>query len=293
MGSVSLPGWGDIISVPKGPKPTKDQIKEFYRARRAGSEPQLPEDVTEEIKRRRNIRDKIQSSAAPDTSRAWTNVMTWLDDTQDLFSLVAFGGRLAARLMPKIMGRFIPGIGWVLLAADILKLLTMAAMIIQPFFVAMCHGWSKGVAGALPALMMGNAAKLKGHGIAGLNPFRRYAQQARIAKLGGRLFRVPELIEMAQAMKTITGYGLTLGGIMGTITESAYAIELATRGQPVEIRVDGGARVKLSGTDSTAYSPGSTNGLSGIYKIAATISSNPTDRAIAKSKADAYRQLGQ
>lgn len=287
--TISLPGWDSIVSIPRGPQPSRDQIKEYYRAQRQGRRPDLPQDVVDEIKRRRDIRERIQSSATPATAQHWTRVMTWLDDAQDLGSVAAFAGRVFYRALPKIAGRLLPVLGWVLLAGDILKLLTLAASIIQPFFVGLCHGLRTGLIGALPPLVMGNAAKLIGHSITGMNPFSRRARLARARRFGGRLFRAGELLELAQASKTLTGYGLTLGGIMGTITESAYAIELAIRGKPVEIAVPGGTRISLTGESTLA--PGSPTGLIALYEAIARNTADPNVAAGIRANADALRHV--
>lgn len=290
--TISLPGWDSIIAIPHGKPPTKAQYREYYAAKRQHRRPDLPQDVTAEIERRSDIRSRIQSSATPDTAQAWTKILTTLDDAQDLFSLVALAGRLFGRVAPKVLGRIIPGLGWILLGSDILKLLTLLASLLQPFFVAMCHGLSMGLSASLPALTIGNAAKLIGHGLTGLNPFSRAARLARQAKFTGKLFRMGEALEIAQAAKTLTGYGLTLGGIMGTITESAYALELAARGQPISIATPGGGRLALTGETGTATHAGSPAGLSKLYDAMGTMMINPADKAAAQAKADALRQYG-
>ena len=245
--TITLPGWGDIISIPHGPPPTKAERDEYRKAKREGRPPNLSADRIAEIERRMRIRERIQTSTTPTTAQGWTRILTWLDDAQDLFSIAAFTGRLFFRFAPKTLGRFIPGLGWIFLAADILKLLTLLASLIQPFFVALCHGVFTGIAGALPPLLMGNAAKLAAHGVMGLNPFSRAARLARTSKLTGKLFRFGEMLEMAQAMKTLTGYGLTLGGILGAITETAYGIELNLRGVPTTIQTSGGTKIVTTG----------------------------------------------
>lgn len=266
--AVNLPGWRDIIAIPRGDPPTKDQIREYYAAKRQGRAPTLSPDDVANIEQRRSRRERMMSSAAPETARNWGKVLTWLDDAQDLFSLIAFGGRLALKLTPadaywaaigvmkgtrwtaaiapRILGRLIPGLGWALLAADILKLLTMLSSLIAPFFVATCEGFVMGALGAMPAMMMGNAAKLIGHGITGLNPFSRAAQLKRVAKFGGKLFRFGEMLEIAQAAKTLTGYGLTLGGLVGTFQEIFYGAALQLRGEQVDIRLPGGKQLIVS-----------------------------------------------
>lgn len=291
-GTVSLPGWRNIISIPGGAPPTKDEWRRYYQAQRTGRPPDLPPDRIAEIERRISIINSFKNSVTPSTGNAWTNILTWLDDTQDLFSLISIGGRLAARLAPKLLGRLIPGLGWVLLASDILKLLTMLSSIVQPFFVGLCHGWQKGVAAALPAALIGNAAKLLGHGWTGLNPFSRSAQLARVAKFGGKLFRVGEILEILQAMKTLTGYGLTLGAIMGTITQSAYALQLLLNGQPVDILVPGTTGTRIGLTTGTVYSSGSPQNLATLYSQIGAMTTNPIDRANANAHARALRQLG-
>lgn len=244
--TVNLPGWQDIISIPRGEKPTREQIREYYAARRAGRNPNLTADQIANIERRRSIRERIQSSAQPETAKNWGRVLTWLDDAQDLFSLLAFTGRFTTKLAPRLLGRLIPGLGWVLLAGDILKLLTLISSLIAPFFVAACHGITTGILGGMPAMMMGNAAKLLGHGITGLNPFSRAARLARAAKFSGRLFRFGEILEMAQAAKTLTGYGLTLGGLVGMVQEVFYGAALQLRGEKVELRLPGGQQIQVS-----------------------------------------------
>lgn len=291
--NISIPGWRSIISMPKGPKPTRAQYRAYYAARRSKLRPELPEDVVGEIERRMDMREKIKTSTMPTVAQGWARVMTWVDDTQDLFSLLTFGGRLAIRWLPKILGRFIPYLGWVLLASDILRLLTLLGGIIQPFWITHCLGFSKGAASVIPSLVMGNAAKLIGHRLTGNNPFGRLARLKRAKKFVGKLFRVGEFIEMAQALKTITGYGLTLGSLMGAVGEAAYGAELAIRGEPVSIRVQGGASIALNHSDGGAYAPGSPGGLSKIYRAYGQMLASPEARAQANARADALEGIGE
>lgn len=290
--TISLPGWEDIISIPHGPKPSKAELSEYYKAKAAKRAANIPPDRIAEIERRNSTRQRMLSSTIPAEAQKWGNVLTWLDDAQDLFSLVTVGGRIAVRAAPKALGRFIPGLGWVLLAADILKLLTLLASLAQPFFVGMCAGWRKGTAAAIPALAMGNALKLMGHGIASLNPFSRASILARQAKFAGKLFRVGEMLEFAQAMKTLTGYGLTLGGIMGTIYETSYAIELFLRGGKVNIRAGGSSNAQISLSDGTAYGGGSPAGMAKIYSKLADTITDPTSKANAKARAQQLADIG-
>lgn len=291
MPTISLPGWRDIISIPHAPPPTPDEYREYRDAAKRQRPPNLTTDRIDEIERRRAIRSRIQESTTPQTARRFQNILTWLDDAQDMFAILTVAGRLAARAFPKILARLIPGLAWVLLAADILKLLTLLTSIIQPFFVALCDGWRRGLIGGLPPLLLGNAAKLIGHGITGLNPFSRAARLARQAKFAGRLLRAGELLELAQAMKTLTGYGLTLGGIMGTITEIGYAIEMLIRGQGVEIAVSGPTQTRIRLADGTTYHAARPHVLASTLEHVARTHADPTIKELAAYKARTLRAI--
>jgi hypothetical protein len=145
--------------------------------------------------------------AVPQTLAWIPGLINWFDDIEDLISTAApFLAAFAKRIAP----RALPGIGWLLLAADI----------------------SNALVGILGAPLVGRLPKAKA--------WQDLIQAAALRRLppAQRLFPdtvragIGYLLEAGQALKTLTGYGLQLGGIMATISETIWAIIRA----PLETR---------------------------------------------------------
>jgi hypothetical protein len=71
--------------------------------------------------------------------------------------------------------------------------------------------------------------------LASNNPYSQEARAARRFKLGRGSPSLGALLETFQTTDQLYGVGLSFGGIVGAISEGAYAAELNSRGQPVTV----------------------------------------------------------
>lgn len=92
--TVNLPGWDDVIKLPIGPRPTQAERAEFSAARRERRAPALDPLVAQQIARDRARAIDRAQSAQPEATRAWTSILTAIDNVQDLISTVSTLGRL-------------------------------------------------------------------------------------------------------------------------------------------------------------------------------------------------------
>lgn len=163
------------------------------------------------LKRERIERMQTHESPVPDELQWIPSVINTLDDAQDLL----FTGLVLAKpLLSRLPARFLPGLGWVLTANDALNLGTavLASTLAG-------KGPKKSALDAL-ALLAGGKAR-------------------RIDRAAGFLEKTPWFgfaIQAPQALVNLTGYGLQLGALMGTITESRWAALGALDGAQVEFR---------------------------------------------------------
>ncbi len=145
----------------------------------------------------------------------------------------------AARgLGSKVLGRLIPGLGYILLVGDLINILGYLGIAGMFGYGALCFGTGKALAGAATPLVMRATGALgpcglreKVAAIGELNPFsmtRRAARQARLARATPSL---GNLLELLQTTDQFWGVGLSFGAIVGSFTEGAYAAELNSRGQ--------------------------------------------------------------
>jgi hypothetical protein len=219
-----LPGWDDIL--------------------RLGA---VPPGMTEaDIKaRRKRIAARIRQSTTPPAQQAIANVINAIDDVQDLASFAGLAARMVLRAAPRVAARFVPILGWVATASDVLNLLS---------FLALTGGIALGIRSEGPlagATAIAGPAFVKAalkremwtmlrrsafknvrsnaltDTLAELFAQRRAAQAANVARYGaviGKPLRFTELLEAGQALETLTGYGISLGAIMGFLSDASWAL---------------------------------------------------------------------
>jgi len=148
-------------------------------------------------------------------------------------ALLGLGTRAALRILPVV--------GWALLAADLLNLLSLLGMLAMPAYAALCKGPEDALAAGVPAAVFKQALKRETWTMHSLNPFSRTARASRLARAAGRLPGFSNLLEVAQTTENLFGYGLTLGGLTGMMMESAYAVQRASRGEATSVNFSGAA----------------------------------------------------
>lgn len=220
--TVTIPGWDDIIHIQPRPQPTPAQVNEYWRARRANRDPDLPPDIRDELDRKREVTRRIRTSASPEYAKAFGSILTSLDNVQDMLSTLATFGRLAMWIAPRLAGRMLPGVGLIILAADILNLMSFLTMAATPLYALLCGGIGEAFAAGMPSLLFKQALKRETWKMANLNPWSSRARFTRTLRAAPRLPGFSNLIEVAQTMDQLFGVGLSLGGIMGALQEAMY-----------------------------------------------------------------------
>jgi hypothetical protein len=159
---------------------------------------------------------RILESPAPDWARKYSTVMTWIDDIQDTASVVYPLLHLAFKVAPKFASKWIPIAGWLLAGYDILNLLNAIGR----------------------APLTGMKAKRDFCTFFKQNPFGFWARYERAVKIRNWKPNWADAIQAAQVLDQFTGMGLSLGSIMGLITDSAFGAYRYVTGQPVRFSFD-------------------------------------------------------
>ena len=176
---------------------------------------QLPATMTEEEIRAKKRRQFLQILGSPSSNwmRSYATVMTWLDDIQDASTTVMVAGMLLRKYMPRLLARFVPILGWALLAHDILGLaVAIGRAPVTP--MAGKRIWCK---------------EMKG------NPFSKRARKARNRRVLTFKPSWGNLIEVLQTTDIVTGIGISLGSSVGYITDLAAGIYRKATGQRVTV----------------------------------------------------------
>ena len=125
-------------------------------------------------------------------------VGTSLDNIEDALVTITVLGRIAVKIAPRLLGKIVPGLGWLLLGSDMLNALNLAA-------------W---------ASFAGRAGKRKLEDLAEKNPFHVKAKANRALKLKRTWPTFGEYLEILQTTDQLFGIGLCLGGLMGMVTDT-------------------------------------------------------------------------
>jgi len=144
--------------------------------------------------------------------------------------------RAAAQLLVRSGAlRLLPYVGVVLLVSDLLNLLSLVGMIATPLYAMACAGPSAALAAGFPTAVFKRGPKKILTSLTTRNPLARGAHAKRLLKAASHRIGLPELIEAAQTTDQMFGIGLSFGGVVGLLAESAASVELAARGVPVQV----------------------------------------------------------
>lgn len=173
----------------------------------------LPIDALDNIdlKRQRIARMKSAKSPMPGFLQWIPNVINKLDDAQDLLWT---GLVLAKPLLKRLPARFVPYLGWVLLANDILNLATML----------------------LGTAASGRPSKVKVRKAFTSLPFSRKNRISKVAGFMGKTRWLPFALQAGQALESLTGYGLRLGALMAASNDLLWAGMRKLQGKKVIFR---------------------------------------------------------
>lgn len=149
--------------------------------------------------------------------------------------------RATLGLTARLAGRFVPVVGWILLASDVLNLLSLLGMMASPAYALACAGPQTALAAGIPAALFKRALKAETWSMHNLNPFSRQARATRQLRAAGRLPGVANLIEVAQTTDQLFGVGASFGGLVGMLNESMFGAAAYADGQTVQVNLPGAA----------------------------------------------------
>lgn len=256
--TINVPAWSDIVRT--GPRtPVTDEDWAIQRHfEQAGLPSPLSAEVQNSIRDRREIARRIRNSAIPEYQQGVSQLVTVVDNVQD----AALTASVGARVTMPVLGRFGDWLAPAVLAmgriAVLLNWLNSALMIFGVLYAAACQGPRQAVAQYSVKNLAGagfgliHAILPRSRGIpgprpgAGLKPrmaatMTGIPQGRALAGMKGSrwgLARISfgEALQAAQVAADVTGYGLSLGAVMGFIGETAYAAERLTRGEHIRVR---------------------------------------------------------
>ena len=196
--AVNVPGFSDVIHIiPQATISAEERAAHLWAIKRGLPSPLSPAQVFAlQYKKFRFVR--ALATATPDWMKNFGAVATVLDNVEDALVTVAVLGRLAVKAAPKLLGRVIPGLGWLLIGSDILNL---ANLITWAGFASM-------------------DGKRSIEALAERNPFHAKAAARRTLKLDRAIPTFGEILEVLQTTDQLFGVGLCLGGLMGMITDA-------------------------------------------------------------------------
>lgn len=157
--------------------------------------------------------NQILASPAPEWVRKYSTAMTFLDDVQDATSVIYPAIAMLSRVLPKVMNRILPVLGWLMLAGDLLNL-------------------AIGI-GRLP--MAGMGGKRLNCKFLNQNPFGKMARLQRAGLLRNYKPGIADLLQVAQTTDNIIGVGLSLGPLVGLIQDAITGAYRYATGEKVRI----------------------------------------------------------
>jgi hypothetical protein len=194
---VNIPGFEDIIHIGTLAKISDSEMA----AHRAAQKLKAPSPLSSEQLRTLAVKKARFLRALQSPTPSWVNniasVAQALDNVEDGLVTLSVFGRLGSYATKKLWQREIPGVGWVMLGADILNFFNMIS-------------W---------ATFAASGGKRKLEDLAERNPFHKKAKARRATKLKRTWPAFGEALEIAQTCDQLFGYGLCLGGILGMITD--------------------------------------------------------------------------
>ena len=199
---LDIPGWDDIIHVQPPPTIMEWEMEEHRKRRKKGEKSNLTQRQLNHLAKKRERYLRMKRSPTPEIVKCISKIMTEYDDLEDGLVTAAVAGRLLIKLLPRLMGRFIPCFGWCLLAADVINLFQVMTWL--PFF--------------------GMSAKRTKETLTERNPLGRKAKLKRLKRMKRVIPTFGEFLEIAQTTDQLFGVGICLGPIMGYCVDAASAV---------------------------------------------------------------------
>lgn len=197
--SINIPGFEDVMHIiPIASISTEERAAHMWAIERGLPSP-LSESQLKALKFKKYRFLRALASPTPTWLKTYGAVATSLDNVEDGLVTISVLGRIAAKAAPKLTKKLIPGLGWVLLGSDILNLANLMSWL--PF--------------------SSNKSKRGVETLAERNPFHAKAKARRTLKLQRTVPTFGEFLEILQTTDQLFGVGLSLGGLMGMVWDTA------------------------------------------------------------------------
>lgn len=194
---INIPGFEDIVHIGTLAKISDSEMAAHRTAQRYKTPSPLTGDQLRTLATKKARFLRALASPTPSWVNNISAVMQALDNVEDGFVTVSVFGRLGSYATKKLWQREIPGVGWVMLGADILNFFNI-------------FSWTT-------FTTMGYKRKLEA--LLERNPFHAKMKAKRTMKLKRTWPTFGEALEIAQTCDQLFGYGLCLGGIVGMATD--------------------------------------------------------------------------
>jgi hypothetical protein len=209
---VIAPYFSDIVHFPIVPDISPGEWKYYYRCIKEGKEPDLPEIKKRYCEARYMRYQRMLASPVPKWRRCMSAILGAIDDAEDALTVGAIAGRFAIKAAPRLLGRFVPVLGWMLLADDILNLMNLVGRL--PFGSRM--------------------VKRRFYDFFHKNPFARKVNLVRAHNFLSKGPGIGAWLEAAQVLDNVIGVGLCLGPIYGYLDDVFFGWVRTIAGQRVD-----------------------------------------------------------
>jgi len=213
--TVTVPGLSDIIhwGVPK--PMTEREARDWRNKDWKAFSSERREELTQMKKKKKERYQAMLASPTPEFVTNAGSILTSLDDAQDAISSLAFVGRIAAKLAPRLLAKFFTGpVGWLLMANDILNLIIAI--------------------GQYPFMPM--QSKRLAEQCTSSNPFSKKAKVKRSKKVRSWKPTKGDVIQLLQTTDQVFGYGISLGPIVGLFQDVVAGTVRTIMGDPVKVK---------------------------------------------------------
>jgi hypothetical protein len=212
--TVSQPDWRDVFHYKFPVVMDEEEATNWKDKNWAAFTPRRLDEIREwkEARKRRYI--QMMGSPTPKVIRAFGSYATMIDNAQDTLVTASILGRIAMKVFPKMMRRAVPVVGWAMLGADILNVMSLFALV--PF--------------------LSKAAKRGHFSWSGLNPWSKEAKLARAAKMMKWIPSYGDILQALQVSDSVCGFGICLGPIVGFMQDYFWGTCRTAFGQPVKFK---------------------------------------------------------
>lgn len=161
---------------------------------------------SEEARLAKWLRYQNRSTALPELFQSLPQIINYVDDAEDILGTALIAAKY---LVPKLLVRFTPIVGWAVMADDVLNGIT--GVLAVPLSAG---GMSR----------FGRAAKAEGlrgliHSVGGRSASVQRGDEFMNARSSGLGFA----LQAGQVLDSFTGFGLQLGAVMGMVTDAFWA----------------------------------------------------------------------